>query len=140
MVSAQQSLREIDRKILQKQQSGLVYRFFIDAEQKIYLHLWQRLEFEKDQECSFGVEKFQLSNENWAFEWKKNSSLKCAQISEKNIPHKPKASPLMIMQSEKNDEAYDYFKHYLEENSMEAPSRAEFPERDIQRFLIFLIL
>ena len=119
MVSAQQNLREIDRAILQKQQSGLVYRFFIDAEQRIYLHLWQRLEFEKDQKCSFGVEKFQLSNESWAFEWKKNSSLKFAQISEKNIPYKPKASPLMIMQSEKDDEAYDYFKHYLEENSMD---------------------
>ncbi len=118
-MSSQSSLEEINRKLLQEQQSGFVYRFFIDSSKRIYLHLWQKLEFAEDQEHSFGIEKFQLSNEDWAFEWKKGSSLKYAQISETHIPCKPKASPLMIMQSEKNAEAHDYFSNYLRGSSMD---------------------
>ena len=106
-------LQEIDRKILQSGEFDIIYRFFIDSSNQTYLHLWQNEESKKNKKTDFNIERFQLSNETWVFEWKKKGSLKCAQISEDYIPFKSKGSPLMIMQSQKDKEAYQYFYEYL---------------------------
>ena len=118
--STQGGLHEVDRKILQKPKEGdIVYRFFIDSSEKVYLHLWQLAKIKENKQKRFGIQKFQLSNEKWAFKWTQNSKLKFAHISEDNIPLKPKASPLMIMQQTKDQGAYGYFQRYLRRHSSE---------------------
>ncbi len=110
----QYPLQEIDRKILQGGEFDIVYRFFVDSSNQVYLHLWQDAESKKNtRRDDLNIERFQLSNETWSFEWKQKESLKCARISEDYIPFKAKGSPLMIMQSQKDEEAYQYFREYL---------------------------
>ena len=104
---------EVDKKILQRKNKGLIYRFFMDAKNRMYLHLWQNAQKEKDPESNFGIERFQLSNDQWAFEWAKDSVLKCAQISEDHDPSKIKPSPLMLMQSQIDQDSFLVFQKYL---------------------------
>ena len=104
---------EVNRKFLQKKDKNLLYRFFMDAKNRMYLHLWQNAQKEKDPESNFGIERFQLSNDLWAFEWSKKSALKFAQISEDHDPSKIKPSPLMLMQSRGNRNSFSAFRKYL---------------------------
>ncbi len=85
------SFYEINRKILNQNQGGYLYRFLSNAGEGMSVFLWQTQEDEK-------LEKFQISLKNQTLEWsRKEGKLKYGNIDEGDNPMKMKKSPLIMM-------------------------------------------
>lgn len=90
------SFYEINRKILNKNQGGQIYRYMSNAEERISVFLWQ--DPEKKDKYYHRINKFQITYDNKSIEWCRNDKeLKYADIDEGDNPMKVKKSPLMIM-------------------------------------------
>lgn len=106
---------EINNKILNKNQGGLIYRFLSEKEEAISVFLWQ--DPLKKEKFYFRINKFQITYKNQSIEWnRKNNQLLYANIDEGDNPMKMKKSPLMMMQEEVPDYFIDFIYEKLVKN------------------------
>lgn len=120
---------EIKQEILQEGDKKLIFRFFMDTNNNINLHIWSNLEG--------NIERFQLSNPGKIIQWKKSLGL-LSGFTDDEAAKKPgiKASPLIQFKTKEDTSLIESFATIIKHALKDSTSPASLPLNSILTFVL----